>query len=87
MSNLLRITNKIEALGIWDSIPSDSINSVVIEFEFAEDWKNLLCVAQFTQGEKTYNVVIEHSQKSSNALGPVLLLKFSKRLISSFSSL
>ena len=42
MSNLLRITNKIEALGIWDSIPSDSINSVVIEFEFAEDWKNLL---------------------------------------------
>ena len=56
MSNLLRITNKIEALGIWDSIPSDSINSVVIEFEFAEDWKNLLCVAQFTQGEKTYNV-------------------------------
>ena len=62
MSNLLRITNKIEALGIWDSIPSDSINSVVIEFEFAEDWKNLLCVAQFTQGEKTYNVVIENNR-------------------------
>ena len=62
MSNLLRITNKIEALGIWDSIPSDSINSVVIEFEFAEDWKNLLCVAQFTQGEKTYNVVIDNNR-------------------------
>ena len=62
MSNLLRITNKIEALGIWDSIPSDSINSVVIEFEFAEDWKNLLCVAQFTQGENTYNVVIENNR-------------------------
>ena len=62
MSNLLRITNKIEPLGIWDSIPSDSINSVVIEFEFAEDWKNLLCVAQFTQGEKTYNVVIENNR-------------------------
>ena len=62
MSNLLRITNKIEALGIWDSIPSDSINSVVIEFEFAEDWRNLLCVAQFTQGEKTYNVVIENNR-------------------------
>ena len=62
MSNLLRITNKVEALGIWDSIPSDSINSVVIEFEFAEDWKNLLCVAQFTQGEKTYNVVIENNR-------------------------
>ena len=62
MSNLLRITNKIEALGIWDSIPSDSINSVVIEFEFSEDWKNLLCVAQFTQGEKTYNVVIENNR-------------------------
>lgn len=62
MSNLLRITNKIEALGIWDSIPSDSINSVIIEFEFAEDWKNLLCVAQFTQGEKTYNVVIENNR-------------------------
>ena len=62
MSNLLRITNKIEALGIWDSIPSDSINSVDIEFEFAEDWKNLLCVAQFTQGEKTYNVVIENNR-------------------------
>ena len=62
MSNLLRITNKIEALGIWDSIPSDSINSVVIEFEFAEDWKNLLCVAQFTEGEKTYNVVIENNR-------------------------
>lgn len=62
MSNLLRITNKIEALGIWDSIPSDSINSVVIEFEFAKDWENLLCVAQFTQGEKTYNVVIEDNR-------------------------
>ena len=62
MSNLLRITNKIEALGIWDSIPSDSINSVVIEFEFSEDWKNLLCVAQFTQSEKTYNVVIENNR-------------------------
>lgn len=62
MSNLLRITNKIETLGIWDSIPSDSINSVDIEFEFAEDWKNLLCVAQFTQGEKTYNVVIENNR-------------------------
>ena len=62
MSNLLRITNKIEALGIWDSVPSDSINSVDIEFEFAEDWKNLLCVAQFTQGEKTYNVVIENNR-------------------------
>ena len=62
MSNLLRITNKIETLGIWDSIPSDSINSVVIEFEFAEDWENLLCVAQFTQGENTYNVVIENNR-------------------------
>jgi len=62
MANLLRITNKIEPLGVWGDIPSNSINSVVINFEFSEDWQDLICVAQFTQGEKTYNQIIENNR-------------------------
>lgn len=61
MKNKLKVGSKLEKLGIWDKIPSDSINSVDIEFEFADDWKNLKNVAQFTQGEHTYNVLIENN--------------------------
>ena len=83
MANLLRITNKIEPLGVWDDIPSDSINSVVINFEFSDEWQDdLICVAQFTQGEKSYNQIIENNEcvlPSELVTGDVVLSVFATR--------
>ena len=84
MANLLRITNKIEPLGVWDSIPSDSVNSIVINFDFSDEWQDdLICVAQFTQGENSYNQIIENNEcilPLELVTGDVVLSVFATRL-------
>ena len=62
MTNKVKVTSEVEKLGVWNNIPSDSVNSVKIKFEFAEDWNDLICTAQFTQGENTYNILIEDNE-------------------------
>lgn len=58
MNNKLKVTSKVIKLGVWNDIPSDSINSFILEFEFDEEWADLVCVAQFGQGNNTYNQLI-----------------------------
>lgn len=58
MNNKLKVTSKVTKLGVWNDIPSDSINSFILEFEFDEEWADLVCVAQFGQGNNTYNQLI-----------------------------
>ena len=62
MTNKVKITSEVKKLGVWYKIPSDSVNSMKIQFEFAEDWNDLICVAQFTQGEHTYNMLITDNE-------------------------
>lgn len=47
---------RIYTFGCIETIATDSVNQVKIEFERGEDWQNLDLTAQFTRGEKTYNV-------------------------------
>ena len=62
MTNTVKVTSRVTPLGVWQDIPSDSINSAIIVFEFADDWADLVCTAQFTQGNKTYNQLIDDNQ-------------------------
>lgn len=62
MKNTVKVTSRVTPLGVWQDIPSDSINSAIIVFEFADDWADLVCTAQFTQGNKTYNQLIDDNQ-------------------------
>lgn len=62
MINTVKVTSRVASLGVWQDIPSDSINSAIIVFEFADDWADLVCTAQFTQGNKTYNQLIDDNQ-------------------------